>query len=200
MSGWTACAARGALLVLALSPVGRGWAGTQEGVAAYHRGDYSTALSELSAPAHQGDPEAQLYLGLMYYRGQGVVRDDREAAAWFRRAADEGDAHAQFNLGLLYARGEGMPRSDAEAARWLRSAAEQGHAPAQASLAYLYARGRGVRQDSVQAHLWYTLAASGLPPGSDRDQAARNRDIVARGMTRAQIAEAQRLEREWKPR
>ncbi len=50
-------------------------------------------------------------------------------------------------------------------------------------------------QDHVQAHIWYNLAgAQGL------EQAARNRDIGAKRMTPAQIAEAQKLAREWKPK
>ena len=55
-------------------------------------------------------------------------------------------------------------------------------------------------QDYVQAHMWFNLAASRLPPGTNRDKAVKNRDIVAAKMTPAQIAEAQRLAREWKPK
>ncbi len=64
----------------------------------------------------------------------------------------------------------------------------------------MYGDGWGVPQDYVQAHMWYNLAASRLPPGKDRDLAAENRDIIAERMTPAQIAEAQRLAREWKPK
>ncbi len=48
--------------------------------------------------------------------------------------------------------------------------------------------------------MWYNLAAAGLPPGEDRDSAVKNRDIAAELMTPAQIAEAQRRAREWKPK
>ncbi len=47
-------------------------------------------------------------------------------------------------------------------------------------------------QDYVQAHMWFNLAAAGSPPGEDRDRAAKNRGRVAKLMTPAQIAEAQR--------
>ncbi|MEW6489913.1 MAG: hypothetical protein AB1578_18640 [Thermodesulfobacteriota bacterium] len=60
----------------------------------------------------------------------------------------------------------------------------------------MYGKGEGVPQDYAEAHKWYNLAASGLT-GEDRDRAARNRDHVAEKMTPAQIAEAQRLAREW---
>ncbi len=38
------------------------------------------------------------------------------------------------------------------------------------------------------------------PPGEDRDMAVNNRNIVAKMMTPAQIAEAEKLAREWKPK
>ncbi len=47
---------------------------------------------------------------------------------------------------------------------------------------------------SDQAHMWYNLAEA-----QGRTAAARNRDIVAKLMTPAQIAEAQRLEGKWRP-
>ncbi len=74
-------------------------------------------------------------------------------------------------------------------------AAEQGHASAQYYLGLMYGEGQGVPQDYVQAHMWFNLA------GAQGDkEAAKARDHVAGLMTPAQLAEAQRLAREWKPR
>lgn len=55
-------------------------------------------------------------------------------------------------------------------------------------------------QDYVQAHLWYNLSAFRTSFESYREKAAMARDIVATKMSPAQIAEAQRLAREWKPK
>jgi len=74
----------------------------------------------------------------------------------------------------------------------------QGLADAQTNLGFMYQSGRGVTQDYVQAHMWYSLAAARLPPGEARDMAASNRDQIKKLMTPAQVAEAQRLAREWK--
>ena len=52
----------------------------------------------------------------------------------------------------------------------------------------------------MRAHMWFNLAASRLPPGENRDNAVKARDAVTKRMTPAQIAEAQKLAREWKPR
>jgi uncharacterized protein len=58
----------------------------------------------------------------------------------------------------------------------------------------MYDNGDGVPQDDVAAHMWFNLAAS-----SGFGEAVKNRDMVGRRMTPAQIAEAQKLAREWKP-
>jgi hypothetical protein len=52
------------------------------------------------------------------------------------------------------------------------------------------------------SHMWFTLAASGFPASEQgrRETAAGNRDVAASKMTPAQIAESQRLAREWKPK
>ncbi len=64
----------------------------------------------------------------------------------------------------------------------------------------MYGKGLGVPQDYVQAHMRFNLAASSFPPGENRDKAVKNRDIVAKRMTPAQISEAQKLAREWRPK
>jgi hypothetical protein len=100
----------------------------------------------------------------------------------------------------MYERGQGVPQDYAEAAKWYRKAAEQGEPSAQNNLGFMYGKGRGVPPDYVQAHMWYNLAVSRYRPGADRDMAVKNRYIVAAKMTPAQIAEARRLTREWKPK
>ena len=109
------------------------------------------------------------------------------------------DAFAQFSLGVAYGSGRGVPQDDAEAARWYRLAADQGNTDAQSDLGVMYANGDGVPQDDVQTHMWLNLAASGAPrePRVLRDTAVRNRDLVAGRMTPDQLADAQRLAREW---
>ena len=72
--------------------------------------------------------------------------------------------------------------------------AEQGQADGQYNLGSMYSHGQGVAQDDVEAHKWYNLAA-----GQGNADATRNRDIVAARMSPAQIAEARKLAREWKP-
>jgi TPR repeat protein len=67
---------------------------------------------------------------MMYASGQGVTRDDAEAAKWFRHAAEQGVPGAQTNLGLLLAKGQGVPQDYVEAAKWFILAASRNHANA----------------------------------------------------------------------
>ncbi len=72
------------------------WGDEDEGVAAYKRGDYATALHEFRRLAEQGDAKAQFMLGNMYRKGLGVPQDHARAARWYRKAAEQGVAKAQF--------------------------------------------------------------------------------------------------------
>ena len=123
---------------------------------------------------------------------EGMPQDDAEAVTWFRRAAEQGAAWAQYELGNRYHYGSGVPQDDAEAVAWYRRAAEQGDSWAQFVLGLRYADGQGVPQDHTLAHMWFIIA--GL--GGDKRAAERSARIAAQ-MTPTQIAEAQRLAREW---
>ena len=115
-----------------------------------------------------------------------------------RRAAEQGDADAQYSLAFSYLEGYGVTQDYVESARWFRKAAEQGNAFAQHWLGTLYATGRGVPQDYIQAHMWANLAAASMT-AEEWEVSAKLRDELAAKMTPEQIAEAQRLAREWKP-
>ena len=162
--------------------------------------NYAEAVRWFRLAAEQGYAHAQNNLGLMYKDDQGVTQDYAEAVRWFRLAAEQGNADAQHNLGLMYKDDQGVTQDYAKAVRWFRLAAEQAHARAQDNLGFMYENGQGVTRDYVQAHMWFNLTAAHLPLGEERDMAVRNRDKAAKLMTPDQIAEAQRLAREWQPK
>lgn len=116
--------------------------------------------------------------------------------------AAQGDATAQYHLGWLYYTGEGVPQDYTKARQWLEKAAAQGDAKAQHNLGVLYYFGKSVPQDYVRAYMWLNLAAADSTDdklavthstGDAQKSTADMRDEVARFMTPAQIAEAQRL-------
>ena len=135
--------------------------------------------------------------------GEGVTQDYKEAKKWFFTAAGQGDAGAQRMLGVMYYNGQGVLQNYRQAKKWHLMAAEQGDAAAQSALGVMYYNGQGVPQDYVQAHMWFNLSAARYDPvfsTKDRDAAVSLRDLVAARMTPDQIAEAQRMAREWKPK
>jgi TPR repeat protein len=170
---------------------------------AHYKRDYATVIRLLRPLADQGNARAQTILGSMYEYGEGVPKDYSEARVWFKKAADQGSSEAQFQLGFTYvnpvvAYNLGAAKNYNEARIWFRKAADQGHVLAQAYLGLMYRDGEGVQQDYVQAHMWFNLASASSSEKS-RYMIAEYRDDVAKKMTPAQIAEAQKLAREWKP-
>lgn len=93
-----------------------------------------------------------------YSRGEGVQRNDAEAAKWYLKSADRGDAGCQYNLGLMYLDGRGVPKDMGNAINWWRKAADQGSASAQFNLGAVYKNGDGVPADKAQAVRFYLLA------------------------------------------
>ena len=167
--------------------------GTLKPATAQTVGDYS--IPALTSRALEGNARAQLFLGSAYANGGGVPQNHAEAAKWYRLAADQGEVHAQLFLGSAYDNGRGVPQNDAEAVKWYRLAADQGLPGAQNALGTMYAYGLGVPQNDVLAHMWFNLASARRISDAQKD-----RDRLASKMPPAQIAEAQRLAAQWKPK
>ncbi len=101
---------------------------------------------------------------------------------------------------MLYARGAGIPRNSEEAVKWYLKAAKQGQVDAQFDLATAYFMGdRGVAKDDKTAFVWLTIALPNLK-GIIRELAIGARKTIAKSLTPEQLAEAQKIAAEWKPR
>ena len=98
----------------------------QDGMAAYKRRDYETALKKLRPLAEKGNSKAQFRLGWMYGHAEGVIQNNEEAVEWYRKAAQQDHAIAQFNLGARYATGKGVVQNYEETIKWYEKAIEQG--------------------------------------------------------------------------
>ena len=147
--------------------------------------------------AEQGDADAQNKLGIAYSKGEGVTQDYAEAVKWYRKAADQGDADAQFNLGNAYCVSKGVPENADRRQRMLnrRLYPDEGYIRAEKERRWVaYGLGGRVPQDYVEGHKWLNLAAA-----AGHTEAGETRELVEKEMTPEQIAEAQRLAREWKP-
>ena len=179
-------------IVLLAAPA---WADFKAGEKAYQSEDYATALREWQPLAEQGQAGSQYQLGLLYANGKGVTKDDAKARLWYEKAAIQGHTEAQVNLGVMLMYARGGQQDYKMAVYYLRLVANQGHDLAQRRLGELYQRGEGVQQDFIKAYMWYSLgSAHGAEAGT------RLRDALAKQMEPDQIAEAQKLAREWKPK
>ena len=155
--------------------------------------DYAEAVEWFRKSAERGFGAAQYNLALCYDKGNGVSQNCAEAAIWYRKAAEQGMAIAQDSLGFDFESGNGVPQDYKEAAKWYRQAAQQGDAAGQAILGGFYALGHGVAEDYIEAYKWLNLAAA-----QDTNYVSM-RDLIRVTMTIEQIAEGQRLAREFKP-
>ena len=187
----------------------------QDGINAYKQHDSETAIQKLLPLAEEGVSVAQYYIGKLLESSKWLMMsaehgyapaqfelgyrykysDCKKAIKWMQMAIDQNYPHAMEELGFWYWRGyEGdcVTQNFTEAARLSKRGAELGHPPAQILFGRLYYEGEGVPQDYVIAHMWFILGAI-----SGNDAAIYWREKSRKIMTGSQIAEAQKLAREW---
>ena len=152
-----------AAAALAVAPTQPAFASqsVRDGILAWQKQDFTTAVAIWRPLAEKGDADAAFNLGQAYRLGRGVKLDLAQAQDWLEQAARKGHVDAQTTLGLLlFDSGNRLG-----AMRWLKSAAERGDA--RASLIYGTAlfNGDGVPPDPVRAYAYVSRAAAqGLAP------------------------------------
>jgi TPR repeat protein len=157
--------------------------------------NYAEAAKWYRKAAEQKFAPAQAGLAGCYENGRGVAKDYAEAVKWYHKGAEQNYHLAQFKLGDCYYNGRGVTKDYAEAAKWFRKAAEQNDPEAQFSLGMSYYNGDGVARDYVEAYKWWLLAAA----QGDKD-AEQFVPWLQKRITPEQIAEGQRLARNFRPR
>jgi TPR repeat protein len=155
-------------------------------------GDLDSALIVCTKAAEQGNANAQNNLGMMYDNGLGTSQDYKQALYWFTKAAEQGLLSAQYNLGVMYDNGQGTPKNYKQAIYWYTKAAEQGEAKAQYKLGFMYYNGEGTPKNNVLAYVWWNIAAA-----QGHEDAKETRGFIEELMTPNQIAEAQKLSKEY---
>jgi septal ring-binding cell division protein DamX len=154
--------------VLLLLAAGVAGADYQDGLNAYTYGDYARAMAEWRAvtdgPATAVSPalyiEAHYAVAMLYWQGQGVAVDFRQAHDWLLKAADMGHAAAQARLGFLYTDGKAVARDHQQAFEWFSKAAKRGNVDGLYNLGIFYLNGWGVAQDTALAAQYLAAAAA----------------------------------------
>lgn len=136
-----------------------GLAAFDAAVVAYGREDYIAAYQLFSKLANEGHAVSQMYLGIMYQKGQGATKDYKKSFNWMSKAAKQGQLQAQYSLAVMYEHGEGTQQEQGEAVHWYRKSAEQGSAYAQYSLASMLDKGIGIEKNPKEAAKYLHLAA-----------------------------------------
>jgi len=160
--------------------------------------------SALLAKANAGDAPSQVLVGESYAAGNGQARnskqladDLKQAAEWYRKAAEKGDIAGQMHLAALYrdGGGKGFARDMVQAAEWYRKAAEQGDVTAQGILGTLYSMGQGVPLSYPDAYYWLDLAAH--VKGPNQEKYAANRQSIGTRITADELADVQDRVDKW---
>lgn len=70
-----------------------------EGIEAYNAGNFAKAR-ELLYPlaAYKRNDEAQFYMGMIYFYGEGVEQDIEAAMDWWKKAMRQGHQDAAYRL------------------------------------------------------------------------------------------------------
>ena len=147
----------------------------EDGIAAFERRDFDTAVRLIAPLAEQGNTEAEYFMGTFYLYGHGVAMDPPQATLWFKRAyghweaqARAGNPQAMVEVAGMLTAGLGVTRDDKAAVEWLRKAGDLGNADAWAELGGLYVEGAGVPKDVAEGRrLLGKAAAAGSARASE---------------------------------
>ncbi len=158
-----------------------------------------TAFLLLSSAVVAQTLEADMRVAAGAYERKDMATAARIWKVW----ADKGNAEARTLLGAMYWSGEGVPRNHKEAARLYLLAANQGYARAQNDIGFMLGFGEGTPpQDDIEAYKWLSLAITGYTArNQDRlVQARKDLATLTKRMNPAQITEAERRIRAFKPK
>lgn len=123
---------------------------------------YATAATDalpdlpvILAKAEKGDTVSQNHLGVTY----SFMKDYKNAAKWFLKAAEQGDVFAQYQIGTFYSEGLGLEQDHDKATAYFYEAAKKGDLKAQYQMGVAYYKGNGVSQNTDKAIEWLMMAA-----------------------------------------
>lgn len=133
----------------------------------------------------QENVNATYKIGLKYYNGQGVPKNNAEAMKYFNKAAEQGHADAQYILGRMYEYDVDIPgeQEAMNAQKNFTKKVDAGFEKPSDTKNYLVSMGnlmQNFNQIQAEAVKWYKKAASRLQSN------------IEKNMTSAQVAEGQR--------
>lgn len=118
----------------------------------------------LQKQAEAGDAAAQFQLGRLYFRGEGVAKNEASAIEWISKSAEQGNTDAIASMGFFYSQGAGVPKDEKKAVEWFRRGAEAGSATCKLNLGLLLRQGKTIQLSNDESlRLMHEAADTGLP-------------------------------------
>ncbi|OOF71508.1 tetratricopeptide repeat protein [Rodentibacter caecimuris] len=114
-----------------------------QGLVAYQKQEYKTALPLFHQAAAQGFFKAERYIGLSHLNGYGVKKDPVQAFAAFKRASEK-DITGQYWLGYCYENAIGTKKDMEKAIYWYQKSAQRGDHISQPAIEALKRLGKKV--------------------------------------------------------
>ena len=139
---------------------------TRMGVIRCKEGDYETAAEYFKEAAELGDASAHCRLGLMYYTGEGVEKDEENAIYHLEKASICGNPDARHGLALI----EGRNGNTERAVKHLIIAANLGHEKSMKALWKIYSAGN-ITKEELDVTLRGHHAAIDATKSAQRDAA-----------------------------
>ena len=119
--------------------------------------DFAKALTYELRLAEHGAADAAYNIGVMYSKGDGVIKNEAKAVEWYRRAAELCNGSYCNYVGSLYFNGTMVRQDEAEAAKWFKRAVALGWKEGMLNLALCYL-GRGLPVNYLWAYAYANLS------------------------------------------
>jgi TPR repeat protein len=139
----------------------------ENGVQAFNNGNIALAKEIWESLALNGDADAQIKMGDLYFRDPGLTKDHAEALFWYRKAAAQRNAQGLLMIGYFFQHGLGVDQNLDQAIEWYKKAAEFDSAKACFNLGIIYNNRLikmapftfGNQEDALEAVAWFLTGA-----------------------------------------
>jgi TPR repeat protein len=118
-------------------------------------------IDSIRYKAEHGDAKYQYAYGVCYEKGWGVEQNEKEALAWYRKAAAQDNGPAYNSIGNFYRTGSVVKADPKQAIEYYQKGAAEKDAQSMLSLGNCYYYGMGVEKDEKTAIKWWKDAADG---------------------------------------
>lgn len=124
----------------------------QAALKARHESNYTTAVTYFQKAADKGIVDAFNRLGVFYYNGLGIPKDESKASDYFLQAAEHNHIKAIFNLIYCYTHGKGVQQNWDKVIEYYKRAANLGNIAARNWLECAY-RNNFSNEFSIETNL-----------------------------------------------